>query len=101
MILLAPPAPVKWQTTSARTEASETAARCPLDQNGDERLCIRIREELAACGQLHLRRVRVSALDGNVVLGGRVPTYYLKQVAQARVLAMLGVKSLANELQVA
>jgi osmotically-inducible protein OsmY len=47
-----------------------------------------------------LRTVEVCARDGHVVLRGRVPSYYLKQVAQEVALAMPGVLQLRNELDV-
>lgn len=47
-----------------------------------------------------LRRVAVAAEGGSVVLQGRVPSYYLKQLAQEAVLAVPGVEVLRNELQV-
>jgi osmotically-inducible protein OsmY len=49
-------------------------------------------------GWLHLVAV---VTDGDVVvLRGRVPSFYLKQLAQAIVLAVPGVEGLRNELEV-
>jgi osmotically-inducible protein OsmY len=49
-------------------------------------------------GWLHLVAV---ATDGDVVvLRGRVPSFYLKQMAQATALAVPGVAALRNELEV-
>jgi osmotically-inducible protein OsmY len=42
----------------------------------------------------------VSASDDFITLRGRVPSYYMKQVAQATALAVTGVRGLRNELEV-
>jgi osmotically-inducible protein OsmY len=55
---------------------------------------------LDATGQSWLRRVAVTAEDGVIVLRGRVPSFYLKQTAQAITLAVPGVAGVRNELQV-
>lgn len=66
----------------------------------DERLCERVRRALQTPGYHQLRHIQVSAQDGTVILRGRVESYYLKQVAQAQVLAMQDVKSVQNKLVV-
>ena len=47
-----------------------------------------------------LRRVAVTAEGGTIILRGKVPRFYLKQMAQSVVLAIPGVVLLRNELQV-
>jgi osmotically-inducible protein OsmY len=47
-----------------------------------------------------LRRIVVTAEGGSIVLRGRVPSFYLKQMAQVIALAVPGVAVLRNELQV-
>jgi osmotically-inducible protein OsmY len=44
--------------------------------------------------------VIASNADGRVILQGRVPSYYLKQMAQSVTLAVVGVKSLENQIAV-
>jgi CheY-like chemotaxis protein len=48
-----------------------------------------------------LRDVAVSAHSRVVVLRGRVPSYYLKQVAQTAVLSLPGIDHVRNDLEVA
>lgn len=55
---------------------------------------------LAASGYAPLRNLRVSAHHGTVLLSGRVPTYYLKQVAQSIALITAGVRELENHVDV-
>jgi osmotically-inducible protein OsmY len=50
---------------------------------------------------LALRRLRCEFHDGRLVLNGRVPTYYLKQVAQTIVRQLPGVRRIDNMVDVA
>jgi hypothetical protein len=67
-----------------------------------EDLCLaeRVERALRATGYGPLRGVRVAALARLVILGGRVPSYYLKQVAQATALAVPGAHQIRNDLDV-
>lgn len=47
-----------------------------------------------------LRRVTATAAGGVVTLQGKVPSFYLKQLAQVVVTAVAGVELVRNELQV-
>jgi len=47
-----------------------------------------------------LRNVQCSLFDGVLILWGRVPSYYLKQIAQSLVLGMPAVREVRNELRV-
>ncbi len=49
---------------------------------------------------LVLRNVSCECLDGVLTLRGCLPTYYLKQVAQAVVAQVEGVRQVVNEIQV-
>lgn len=60
-----------------------------------------IRAALHGSGRGWLRRIEVGVEGGCVVLRGQVPSYYLKQMALAAALAVPGVGSVRNELQVA
>lgn len=55
---------------------------------------------LTESGHAQLRQVQVAISGAEVALLGRVPTYYLKQLAQSLVLSIEGVESLRNELEV-
>ena len=55
---------------------------------------------LTATGRPALRGLDVSASAGQVVLRGRVTTYFLKQLAQTAALAHPGVGEVLNEVEV-
>lgn len=50
---------------------------------------------------LALRRLRCEFHEGRLVLNGRVPTYYLKQVAQTIVRQLPAVRRIENRVDVA
>jgi osmotically-inducible protein OsmY len=56
---------------------------------------------LDATGYWPLRDVDVTVQARVVTLAGRVPSYYLKQVAQAAALGVPGIDRVCNELVVA
>lgn len=60
-----------------------------------------IRSRLHSSGQPMLRRVECEYHEGIVILRGRAPTYYLKQVAQSIVLSHPDVEELVNQIEVA
>ncbi len=64
------------------------------------RLSEQVIQVLRATGYLPLRDLDIFAAEGFVILRGRVPSYYLKQVAQAAVLGLPGVDDVRNELDV-
>ena len=66
----------------------------------DHRLAERVERALRATGYGALRTVRVSVNARVVILGGRVSSYYLKQVAQATALAVPGAHQIRNGLDV-
>jgi osmotically-inducible protein OsmY len=55
---------------------------------------------LAQTGHGWLQRIVVVIEGGNVILRGKVPNFYLKQMAQATVMAMPDVEVVQNELHV-
>lgn len=58
-------------------------------------------ELLAQSNYLALRRLRCEFHDGSLVLNGRVPTFYLKQVAQTVVRQLPEVRRIDNRIDVA
>lgn len=48
----------------------------------------------------HLRRLRVTASEHEVVITGRVPSFYLKQLAQETVRTSVGPRRLLNRVEV-
>lgn len=59
------------------------------------------RQLLGESNYLALRRLDCEFHDGQLVLRGRVPTYYLKQVAQTLVRQLPQVQQIENRLDVA
>jgi osmotically-inducible protein OsmY len=73
----------------------------PLTQSlEDLRLAERVDRALRATGHGPLRSVEVTVHERLVILGGRVPSYYLKPLAQAAALAVPGIHQIRNELAV-
>ncbi len=66
----------------------------------DRRLAERVARTLRATGYGPLRDLEVTVHERLVILGGRVPSYYLKQIAQATALAVPGVEQVRNDLEV-
>ncbi len=66
----------------------------------DHRLVERVERALWATGHGALRTVSVSIDAGIVILGGRVASYYLKQVAQTAVSAVSGAHQIRNSVDV-
>jgi osmotically-inducible protein OsmY len=66
-------------------------------------LCLaeRVERALHATGFAPLRAVEVSVTGEFVILRGRVPSYYMKQLAQAVAMEVEGIRELRNDVQVA
>jgi osmotically-inducible protein OsmY len=81
---------------------TQTVAPHPpaAENHEDNALGRRVERALCATGYGAMRGVRVAALGRLVTLAGRVPSYHLKQVAQAAALAVTGVGRVRNELDV-
>jgi osmotically-inducible protein OsmY len=63
-------------------------------------LAQRVARALHATGRGPLRGIEVTVRARAVVLAGRVPSYYLKQIAQAAALAVPGIDQIHNGLEV-
>jgi osmotically-inducible protein OsmY len=89
----------------AGEDVSGRAARVLVEAlNGDEgevRLAERVERALRATGYGPLRGIEVTVQARLVILGGRVPSYHLKQVAQTTALAVPGAHQVRNDLAVA
>jgi hypothetical protein len=57
-------------------------------------------QALRQCPFPALRSLRVEEVDGEIVLSGSVPTYYLKQLAQETIMPTLGDRKLSNRVLV-
>ena len=66
----------------------------------DDSVLDEVRRRLADSSHLLLRSVNCRLRDGRLQLTGRVPSFYLKQLAQAVVQNVEGVRLIENELRV-
>jgi osmotically-inducible protein OsmY len=78
----------------------ESAASLSAQSRKNQLLVERVERALRATGYPALRTIDVSVQRGLVVLQGRVPSYYLKQKAQAITLSLSGVSELHNDVEV-
>lgn len=68
----------------------------------------RLRRQMAAAAEallhsspyLPLQNLSCDYLDGVLTLRGQVPTFYLKQLAQARLKGLTGVEAINNQIDV-
>ena len=83
---------------------AEMVAQTPKDDGDgaitDDQILDAAYYALNGCGYGQLRTVIVDCNDGRITLRGRVPTYYLKQVAQTAVHRVDGIRGIDNNLQV-
>jgi osmotically-inducible protein OsmY len=86
--------------TGAERDACQTTTRLVAQGLEDLHLAERVAHELRATRHGPLRRVAVTVHARLVTLEGRVPSYYLKQLAQATALAAPGVDHVRNDLDV-
>jgi osmotically-inducible protein OsmY len=88
------------ERTGEGTGAAQGTALFLRQCQEDRCLAERVERALRATGYGPLRDIRVAAHAGLVILGGRVPRYYLKQVAQVTALAVPGARQVRNDLDV-
>jgi len=97
------------KTTARRTARSADAApdiELQIDSSvgsapsPNPDLASRIEQALRATGYPPLRNLHVLAVEGIAMLRGAVPSYYMKQIAQAAVSGVPGVSDVHNELEV-
>jgi osmotically-inducible protein OsmY len=86
--------------TATDTDSVQTAAPLLLQCLEDLRLAERVERALGATGYGPLRGIAVTVQARVVILAGRVPSYYLKQVAQTTALAVPGAHQVRNDLEV-
>src|SRR6266852_5519418 len=88
--------PFRKESDEAGMEATAIHVAEILD---DLRVAEGVERTLRATGHMPLRAVQVSVCGRVVILQGRVPSYYLKQAAQAAAWGVLGVEELCNDLE--
>ena len=77
------------------------AAMVSTNGKGDLFLAESVARALAATGFAPLRQVAVVARQGDISLRGRVPSFFLKQLAQAAARGVAGVVAVRDNLEVA
>jgi osmotically-inducible protein OsmY len=82
------------------TDVVESTATILLESLEDLRLAERIERALHATGYGPLRDIDVIVHARTAILEGRVPSYYLKQLAQVTALAVPGTAQVLNTLDV-
>lgn len=84
----------------AQLDAGNMPKSKRVEMSADEQLRRRVVQMLQRTGYPHLGKVEVGVHEKLAVLKGRVPSYYVKQVAQCAAMAVPGVESLQNDLTV-
>lgn len=79
---------------------ADTLNRTPSPDSESQRAALEISRRLSSAGYHALRLIDCEYCDGVVALRGRVPTYYLKQMAQSAVLTHPEVRTVLNLLEV-
>ncbi|HAH49284.1 MAG TPA: hypothetical protein DCM07_31475 [Planctomycetaceae bacterium] len=72
--------------------------RIPLHSHSDLQLTSQIRRRLQSTGYAGLTSIWIEVHSGEVFLEGTVDSYFLKQMAQVRVLAMSDVRKVYNTI---
>ncbi|APW60559.1 BON domain-containing protein [Paludisphaera borealis] len=83
-----------------RHPSSTLSPQDPTVADGPAKLAEAIRSALGRCGYSALKDVACDVTDGVALLRGRVPSYYLKQVAQMAAMDAAGVHSVVNRIDV-
>jgi osmotically-inducible protein OsmY len=86
--------------SNADEAAVQTTARLLAQSLEGLQLAERVEHSLRATGYGSLCDLSVTVHDRFVILGGKVPSYHLKQIAQATALSVPGVDQLRNDLEV-
>jgi hypothetical protein len=83
---------------AATVATSDSAVRPSLGR--DDRLCAAALGLLRSSGYRPLLRLDCEVRDGQAVLSGAVPTFYLKQLAQALLLRLPDLQGVRNLVEV-
>jgi osmotically-inducible protein OsmY len=88
------------ERASSLGSTENTTASTDTVCNNDLCLADIVRRSLHESSYTHLRHIECSCREGVVLLHGRVPTYYLKQVAQELVRPFACVQQVVNSIEV-
>jgi osmotically-inducible protein OsmY len=94
------PAYVATCSANRSEKIADSRPTSPGPVSASDRLAERVVQALFATGYAKLRRITILADGSSVVLQGQVPSYYLKQVAQATVQGLDGVVQVVNQIRV-
>jgi osmotically-inducible protein OsmY len=94
--LLVLPAP----NADGKIDAAEVANHLVTQSRVDLHLAERVERSLRATGYPSLRALEISVCGRLVILRGRVPSYYMKQLAQAVAMTVPGIDRVDNDLEV-
>jgi osmotically-inducible protein OsmY len=89
------------EPTGAEISAVQASAPLLVQSLEDLHLAERVACALRATGYGPLRSIHVIVHARLALLGGRVPSYYLKQLAQSTALTVSGIDQVRNDLEVA
>jgi hypothetical protein len=81
--------------------AASAPTDCPETESaGSECVALEVRRRLHSTGYHLLRLIESEYCNGTIVLRGRVPSYYLKQMAQSVLLTNPLVETIVNLIEV-
>lgn len=83
-------------TVLDQPKESVTSAGMPAEVS----LSAAIRESLKKTGIACFRRLDITLNGDSVIITGKLPSFYFKQLAQAAVMSVPGVESIRNEIHV-
>lgn len=81
-------------------ERGVRTAKEAQSNSSDRRIAEAARERLRSSPYQALRIVRCECRHGVLTLAGRVPSFYMRQVAQAQLRDLVGVRRIEDHLQV-
>lgn len=86
--------------TEHAKNAPEEPASLQVESREELHLAGRVERALHATGYTPLRNIEVAVQVRLVILAGRLPSYYLKEVAQTAALSVPGIHQIRNDLEV-
>lgn len=69
--------------------------------NDDQRVADALRARFRLSPYSEIRELKCDFRDGTALLRGRVPSFYLRQIAQSLAVSMVEVRSLKDDIEVA
>jgi hypothetical protein len=83
------------------TATSSEGTRLPYNpESAQDSPHLAVRHQLCSSGYLLLRKLQYQVCDGVVTIRGRVPSFFLKQMAQEAVLKLAQIREVRNFVEV-